>query len=117
MQAYRKDTANPSAPRIVVICDNARYYKSKAVAAYLPTSRIQLEPLPPYCPNLNLIERFWKFFKRQVLYNHYYETFDTFRDACKTFFAELDVFTPRLRTLLTENFQIIGDKKPKIAIA
>jgi len=64
-----------------------------------------------------LIERFWKFFKRQVLYNHYYETFDAFRDACKTFFAELDVFTPRLRTLLTENFQIIGDKKPKIAIA
>jgi transposase len=111
------EQANPSAPRIIVICDNARYYKSKAVAAYLPTSRIQLEPLPPYCPNLNLIERFWKFFKRQVLYNHYYETFDTFRDACKTFFAELDVFTPRLRTLLTENFQIIGDKKPKIAIA
>lgn len=111
------ERANPSAPHIIVICDNARYYKSKAVAEYLTTSRIQLEPLPPYCPNLNLIERFWKFFKRQVLYNHYYETFDSFRNACKTFFAELDVFTPRLRTLLTENFQIIGNKKPKIAIA
>jgi len=110
------EQANPTATRIIVICDNARYYKSKAVAAYLTTSRIQLEPLPPYCPNLNLIERFWKFFKREVLYNRYYETFGAFRDACKRFFKGLDAFAPRLRTLLTEKFQIIGDKKPKIAI-
>ena len=84
---------------------------------YLTASRIQLEPLPPHCPNLNLIERFWKFFKREVLYNRYYETFGAFRDACKRFFKRLDAFAPRLRTLLTEKFQIIGDKKPKIAIA
>jgi transposase len=101
--------ANPSAPRIIVICDNARYYKSKAVAEYLKTSRIQLEPLPAYSPNLNLIERFWKFFKRQVLYNKYYERFADFRDACKEFFANLNLYEPRLRTLLTENFQIIGN--------
>lgn len=103
------EQANPTAPLIIVFCDNAGYYKSKAVADYLTTSRIQPEPLPPYSPNLNLIERFWKFFKRKVLYNHYYETFGEFRDACKTFFAELDAFAPRLRTLLAENFQIIRD--------
>jgi len=103
------EQANPAAPRIIVFCDNAGYYKSKAVAAYLRTSRIQLEPLPPYCPNLNLIERFWKFFKRQVLYNRYYETFDRFREACKKFFSELAAFAPQLRTLLTDNFPIIGD--------
>ncbi len=66
------------APFILVICDNARYYKSKAVTAYLTTSRIQLEPLSPYCQYLNLIERFWKFFKRQVLYNQNYDAFETF---------------------------------------
>jgi len=103
------EQANPTAPRIIVFCDNARYYKSQAVAAYLTTSRIQLEPLPPYCPNLNLIERFWKFFKRQVLYNQYYETFDRFREACKKFFSDLGAFAPQLRTLLAENFQIIGN--------
>jgi transposase len=111
------EQADPDAPRIIVICDNARYYRSKAVAAYLTTSRIQLEPLPPYCPNLNLIERFWKFFKRQVLYNHYYETFEQFRTACRAFFHGLDAFAPKLRTLLTENFQIIGKEKPKTCIA
>ena len=61
------------AKRISIICDNARYYRSKAVAEYSKTSRIKLVFLPPYSPNLNLIERFWKFFKRQVLYNTYYE--------------------------------------------
>jgi transposase len=110
------EQADPDAPRIIVICDNARYYRSKAVAAYLTTSRIQLEPLPPYCPNLNLIERFWKFFKRQVLYNRYYETFEQFRTACRAFFRGLDAFAPQLRTLLTENFQIIGKEKPKTCI-
>jgi transposase len=111
------EVANPTAPHIIVFCDNARYYKSKAVAEYLTTSRIQLEPLPPYSPNLNLIERFWKFFKREVLYNHYYDTFDKFRDACKGFFAGLDEHVPKLRTLLNEKFQIIGNKKPKFAIS
>jgi hypothetical protein len=50
--------AHPHAKRITIICDNARYYRSKAVAAYLEKSRIDLLFLPPYSPNLNLIERF-----------------------------------------------------------
>jgi hypothetical protein len=52
-----------------------------------------------------------------VLYNRYYESFGEFRDACTKFFAELDAFAPQLRTLLAENFEIIGNKKPKISIA
>jgi transposase len=102
------EAANPTADRILVIGDNARYYKAKLVSAYLENSRIEFVSLPPYCPNLNLIERLWKFLKRQVLHNQYYETFKKFKDACKRFFAEFDRFAPQLRTLLTENFQIIG---------
>ena len=101
--------AYPTAPRIIVFCDNARYYKSKTVAEYLQGSRIQLEPLPPYSPNLNLIERFWKFFKKQVLYNRYYERFAEFRDASRAFLSDLTPHESRLRTLLAENFQIIGN--------
>jgi transposase len=101
------EQANPTASRIIVICDNARYYRSRAVMEYLKGSRIHLEFLPPYSPNLNLIERFWKFFKRQVLYNRYYETFEKYKDACRAFFADLDAHAPRLRTLLAENFEII----------
>ena len=98
------EQANPTAPRIIVFCDNARYYKSKAVAAYLTTSRIQLEPLPPYCPNLNLIERFWKFFERQVLCNQYYETFDRFREACKNVLLRSRRVCPAIANALGREF-------------
>lgn len=93
---------------IYVICDNARYYRSKAVQAYLQDSRIKLVFLPAYAPNLNLIERLWKFFKKQVLYNRYYESFDDFRAACKDFFNNPQRYRGQLQSLLTENFAIIG---------
>ena len=101
------EAAYPKAATITVFCDNARYYRSKAVRAYLEDSRIDLRFLPPYAPNLNLIERFWKFFKRQVLYNRYYETFAEYKAACKQFFADLDAHAEKLRSLLTDNFEII----------
>jgi transposase len=101
------EAAYPKAGTITVILDNARYYRSKDVAAYLEGSRIQLMFLPPYAPNLNLIERFWKFFKKKVLYNTYYETFHRFRAASERFFEELPKYARELRTLLTENFEII----------
>jgi len=99
---------HPAAARIHVICDNARYYHAKAVREYLQTSRIQLLFLPPYAPNLNLIERLWKFFKKTVLYNRYYETFSEFKAACEAFFKRPRQYRQELRSLLTENFAIIG---------
>ena len=93
---------------IYVICDNARYYRSKVVQEYLKNSRIKLVFLPAYAPNLNLIERLWKFFKKQVLYNRYYETFGDFRAACQDFFDNPKRYRAELRSLLTENFAIIG---------
>ncbi len=91
---------------IYIICDNARYYRSRAVQAYLQDSRIKLVFLPAYAPNLNLIERLWKFFKKQVLYNRYYETFADFRTACEEFFNNPQRYRGHLRSLLTENFAI-----------
>ena len=102
------EALNVLAVVIYVICDNARYYRSKAVREYLKTSRIELVFLPPYAPNLNLIERFWKFFKKKILYNRYYETFNEFRSACEEFFANPRKYHTELRSLLTENFAIVG---------
>jgi transposase len=93
---------------IYIICDNAGYYRSKAVQAYLQDSRIKLVFLPAYAPNLNLIERLWKFFKKQVLYNRYYETFGGFRAACEDFFNNPQRYKSELRSLLAENFTITG---------
>lgn len=58
---------HPNAHRICVICDNARYYRLQIVTEYLSDSKIELIFLPPYAPNLNRIERYWRFFKKEIL--------------------------------------------------
>ena len=109
------ETLNPSAETISIICDNARYYKSKMVRAYLEdetiNSKIKLIFLPAYSPNLNLIERYWKFFKKKVLYGKYYEKFSDFKQACDDFFSQTDLYKAGLRTLLTDNFEIVSNSK------
>jgi transposase len=99
--------ASPAAKKLTVILDNARYYRSQVVAAYWQNSRIELKFLPPYSPNLILIERIWKFFKKQVRYNQYYETFSQFKSACEGLCDDLASYHKQLRSLLTENFEII----------
>ena len=94
--------------RIHIICDNARYYRSQVVMDYLLDSKIQLIFLPPYAPNLNLIERYWRFFKKEIRYGKYYETFALFKQACDEFFSASERYKEALSSLLAENFQIIG---------
>jgi len=93
---------------IHVICDNAKYYRSQLVKAFLRKSRIRLVFLPPYAPNLNLIERLSTFFKKKVLYNQHYASFADFQQICATFFADLGKYKQELKTLLSEKFQILG---------
>jgi len=102
------EAKNPQAPVIHIIADNASYYQNIEVKAYLKNSKIHLIPLPPYSPNLNLIERLWKFFKKKVLANTYYESFAEFKSACLDFFDKIDRYRPQLKTLLSENFQLVG---------
>jgi transposase len=101
------ESKHPAAESIYTICDNARYYRSRKVKEYLENSKIKLIFLPPYSPNLNLIERLWKFILKIVLYNKYYETFVKFKNACKSFFRRMKRYKGELSSLMTENFQII----------
>jgi len=91
---FRKlEDAYPSKRKIHVFCDNAPYYRNKTVKQYLETSKICLHFLPPYSPNLNPIERLWKWMKERVVYNTYYEHFEDFRGAILGFFAVLSTVT------------------------
>jgi len=102
----RLEAKHPKAKKIYVIVDNARYYRSRWLKKMLRGTKIKLIFLPPYSPNLNLIERYWKFFKKMVLNNRYYETFGEFKQACESFFRKRKKYLPELQTLLTENFHI-----------
>lgn len=100
------EAKHPNAKIIYIIVDNARYYHSRLLKKTLKGTKIKLIFLPPYSPNLNLIERYWKFFKKKVLNNCYYETFDEFKLACQDFFRKRKKYLPELQRLLTENFHI-----------
>ena len=93
---------------IYLVLDNAGYYDSYRVKEYAKSMAIELLFLPPYSPNLNIIERLWKYFNKIVLYNKYFETFEAFTKACKKFFQNMKPHKVALRTLLTENFEIVG---------
>lgn len=99
-----------SKKKIKIICDNAKYYRSKIVFQYLKKSKIELVFLPPYSPNLNLIERLWRFMRKKITYNKYYETFDVFKDTIMNFFQNLSNYEDELKSLLTENFEIINSQ-------
>ena len=94
---------------LYLILDNALYYRSKKVSEFLQNNpRIQLLFLPPYSPNLNVIERLWKFFKKKMIYNTYYEDFSYFRRCCISFFKKIEKYRPELESLMTDNFQVIS---------
>jgi transposase len=83
------EKAYPDKDRVHVFCDNARYYKNQQVQEYLKNSKIILHFLPPYSPNLNPIERLWKWMKERVIYNTYYPGFEEFELAILGFFSVL----------------------------
>ena len=66
---------------ISLFLDNARYLRCRLVIETAARLQIELCFLPPYSPNLNLIERLWKFVKKQCLYSTYYAEFTPFKAA------------------------------------
>jgi len=93
--------------KLYIILDNARYYRSRIVKAFLKINkRIKFVFLPPYSPNLNLIERLWKFVKKKVSYNKYYAEFSAFRKKFLGCLNNLEKYKVQMETLMTENFQL-----------
>jgi len=96
----------PLAVTIFVILDNAKYHYSGKVREFLESSKIRLVFLPSYSPNLNLIEQLWKFFKKKVLYNTYYEKIDDFRQACINFFRNIRSYWDELASIMDGGFEL-----------
>jgi transposase len=91
---------------ISLVLDNARYQRCALVIETAAQLQIELCFLPPYSPNLNLIERLWKFVRKQCLYSTYYATFAPFKAAISTCLCQTHTtHKTDLDTLLTLRFQ------------
>jgi transposase len=93
---------------IYVVLDNARYQHCDYVKELAKTLGIHLVFLPPYSPNLNLIERVWRYIKKDVLGTHYFDCAKKFHAAIETSLFEINHNHDRMadmKTLITPRFQ------------
>jgi transposase len=97
---------HPDKSVVYVIADNAKYYYNKELLAWLDENpKLQLLHLPTYSPNLNLIERLWKFLRKKVINLKFYPKFEGFRAAILDFFKNIGQYKEELTSLMTPNFQ------------
>lgn len=75
---------------MIVVLDNARFHHSRVLLPWLEkhSECLRLDYLPPYSPDLNSIERVWKFTRRLCTHNRYFATLDETRQAVSAKFAE-----------------------------
>ena len=98
--------------KIHVVLDNARYQKCEAVTTLAHDLKIDLVYLPPYSPNLNLIERLWKFTKGKLRVK-YYSDFATFKDTIDSIIDNTEtVFKEHISSLIAEKVQLFDDLEP-----
>lgn len=96
--------------KIVIILDNARYQKCKLVKESAKENNIEIVYLPPYSPNLNLIERLWKLLRKECMCNKYKETFQIFSNDILDFLSKTSTeFKDKVSSLLAPHFQVLGD--------
>jgi transposase len=98
----------PLAVTIYMILDNARYHFSKPILDYVKNSRIRLVFLPSYSPELNLIERLWRVFKKNVLYNRHYKTFEKFKKACLMFFENQEDYIHEIESITGSGLEALA---------
>lgn len=96
------------APKIILFLDNATYFKAQIVSQWLKDhNKLEIRFLPPYAPNLNLIERFWRFVKDKLVRNKYYEKYKTFRAKTFQLLNHTDKFIDDFKGLMVEKFEIV----------
>jgi transposase len=109
-QLLRKIAALGLKGPIRIVLDNARYQHCDLVKNLAKSLNIELVFLPSYSPNLNLIERLWRFIKKKVLYARHYDDFAAFRGAIDGCLSKVETeHRDELKSLMTHKFQTFED--------
>jgi transposase len=109
-ELLRKIAAQGLVGPVSLVLDNARYQRNAVVQALAASLGIELLFLPSYSPNLNLIERLWRFLRRESLYGRYHPSFADFQATIQNNIALLPTkHKDRLASLMTLNFQVFDN--------
>lgn len=112
---------HPGVP-LTIVLDNARYQRCALVQSLAQRLGSELLFLPAYSPNLNLIERFWKFVKKQCLYSKYYADHQSFQQAILECIEPApSKYKEELKSLLTLRFQtfkevLVSGEEPNVCL-
>lgn len=102
---------HPETTRFLIYLDNARYHHAIVLKEWLAKLSVErgvvfaLKYLPAYSPNLNLIERLWKFLRKEAL-QKWHATFEDMQQAVAEVLDHLDRYEEQLATLMTERFRL-----------
>ena len=89
-----------------IVLDNAKYQRAKIVQSLAAELSIELIFLPPYSPNLNIIERLWKHVKSKTLRGEYFANFEAFKTAIEKHLDGISTtYRQSLKSLMTLKFQ------------
>jgi len=94
-EMLRKVAVEYAGKPVHIVLDNARYQKCEIVTNLAQELGIALHYIPPYSPNLNLIERLWKHVKGR-LRSKYYDKFDGFKERIDSIIDETDKGSKKL---------------------
>jgi transposase len=98
---------HPETERFILYVDGARYYESPVVKGWLKRHpEFHLSGIPAYSPNVNLIERMWKFMRQEAL-SSWHKTFEDMQAAVSSVLDHLEDYRSELQALMTERFHII----------
>ncbi len=102
---------HPETKRFILYLDNAAYYGKPVVKEWLKRHpEFDLEPVPPYSPNVNLIERLWRLLKQEAL-GRWHKTFEAMQQAVSEVLDHLDEYREELATLMVDEFHIIEEQE------
>ena len=105
---------HPETEKFILYVDGAKYYSKPVVKEWLARHpQFHLVTIPAYSPNCNLIERLWKFLRKEA-FNRWHKTFDSMQAAVSEVLDHLPNYRHELETLMTEKFHIL--KKQDIPV-
>jgi transposase len=101
---------HPETEKFILYLDNAKSSSKPVVKEWLSRHRqFRLVFLPAYSPNLNLIERLWKFLRKKAL-NRWHKTFEAMQDSVAEVLDHLEHYRSELDSLMSEKFHILKDE-------